>query len=152
MQWTQRTTTQLLQVFPSDDHSNRSKWRRLLPHAQHALSYSLTDDDDKERLKFASKCARTLYSDGLYKEAEELEVQVMQTRKRVLRNDHLSTLTSMHNLAFTLQSQARHKETFALMKRCSQLREQFLGEQHPDTQPSLDTLSDWRAERSDESP
>jgi hypothetical protein len=32
-QWTQRTITQLLQVYPDDDHSNRSKWRRLLPHA-----------------------------------------------------------------------------------------------------------------------
>ena len=32
-EWFQRTITRLLWVFPSHDHSNRSKWRRLLPHA-----------------------------------------------------------------------------------------------------------------------
>jgi hypothetical protein len=70
----------------------------------------------------------------------------MQTRKRVLTDEHPHTLLSMHNLAFTLQSQARHEEALALMERCSQLREQVLGEQHPDTQSSLNMLSDWRAE------
>ncbi|KAF1358454.1 HET-domain-containing protein [Lizonia empirigonia] len=34
-EWTQRTTTQLLRVFPNHEHGNRSKWRRLLPHAQY---------------------------------------------------------------------------------------------------------------------
>jgi hypothetical protein len=72
IQWTQRNTTQLLQVFLNNDHSNRSKWRRLLPHG-------LTDDDDKERLELAWNCAMPLHSDGRYKEPEELEVQVMQT-------------------------------------------------------------------------
>jgi hypothetical protein len=33
---------------------------------------------------------------------EELEVQAMQTRKRVLGEEHPGTLTSMANLAFTL--------------------------------------------------
>ena len=70
----------------------------------------------------------------------------METRKRVLGDEHPDTLTSMHNLAFTLQSQARHEEALALMERCFQLREQVLGEQHPDTQSSLNTLNDWRAE------
>ena len=124
----------------------------MLPHAQHALSHTLMHDNNKERLDLALKCARTLFSDGRYKEAEKLDVQVMQTRKRVLGDEHLSTLTSMHNFALTLQSQACHEEAFALMERCSQLRKQVLGEEHPDTQSSLDMLSNWRAERRDESP
>ncbi|KAI1593417.1 CDC6 Cdc6-related protein AAA superfamily ATPase, partial [Pyrenophora tritici-repentis] len=81
-EWTQRTITQLLRVFPNDNHSNRSKWRRLLPHAQYALSYSPADNDDKERTRLASKCATALFSDGRYEEAEELQVQVLQTSKR----------------------------------------------------------------------
>jgi hypothetical protein len=64
----------------------------------------------------------------------------------VLTDEHPDTLISMHNLAFTLQSQARHEEALALMERCFQLREQVLGKQHPDTQLSLDILSSWRAE------
>jgi hypothetical protein len=55
-------------------------------------------------------------------------------------------LTSMHNLAFTLQSQACHEEAFAQMERCFQLREQVLGEQPPDTELLLNILSSWRAE------
>jgi hypothetical protein len=115
VQWTQRTIIQLLQVFPDNDHGNRSKWTRLLPHAQYALLHSLADDNNEERMRLASKCATTLFSDGRYEEAEELQVQVMQTMKRVLTDEHPDTLTSMHNLAFTLQSQARHEEALALM-------------------------------------
>jgi hypothetical protein len=51
-EWTQRTTTQLLQVFPNHDHGNRSKWRRLLPHAQYVLSQT-QGDDNEERLDLA---------------------------------------------------------------------------------------------------
>ena len=144
-EWTKRTIKQLLRVFPDDDHSNRSKWRRLLPHAQYALSHSPADDD-KERMRLASKCATTLFRDGRYDEAEELFVQVMQTSKRMFTDEHPDTLSSMHNLAFTLRTQARHEEALALIERCFQLREQVLGEQHTDTQSSLYMLSDWRAE------
>jgi hypothetical protein len=85
--WTQQAIKQLLRVFPDDDHVNRSKWRRLLPHTQYALSHSPTEDDDEERLGLVRKCAITLYSDGRYKEAEELQVQVMETTKSVLGSD-----------------------------------------------------------------
>ncbi|KAF1347224.1 hypothetical protein EJ07DRAFT_66740, partial [Lizonia empirigonia] len=51
--WSQRTITQLLRVFPDNNHSNRSKWRRLLPHAQYALSHSQMNEDDNERLHLA---------------------------------------------------------------------------------------------------
>jgi hypothetical protein len=73
-------------------------------------------------------------------------VQVLQTMKRVLTDEHPDTLVSMHNLAFTLQSQARHEEALALMKRCFQLRELVLSEEHPDTQSSFNMLSNWRPE------
>jgi hypothetical protein len=68
----------------------------------------------------------------------------------VLGDKHPDTLTSMHNLAFTLQSQACREEALALMEMCFQSRQQVLGEQHPHTQSSLDTLNGWRVEYSDE--
>ncbi|KAH8727406.1 kinesin light chain 3 [Phaeosphaeriaceae sp. PMI808] len=141
IQWTQRTITQLLQVFPNDDHSNRSKWRRLLPHVQYALSHSLTDDDDKERLKLAWKCAMSLHSDGRYKEAEELEVQVMQTWKRVLGDEHPDTLTSMANLASTYSKQGRSREAEGLQVQVMQKRRRVLGAEHPSTLLSMGDLA-----------
>jgi hypothetical protein len=140
------TIVQLLRVSLDSNHSNRSKWRRLLLHVQYTLSHSSADDDDEERLWLISKCAATLYSEGRWEEAEELEVQVLETMKRVLTDEHPDTLVSMHNLAFTLQSQARHEEALALMKRCFQLRELVLSEEHPDTQSSFNMLSNWRPE------
>jgi hypothetical protein len=141
MQWTQRTITQLLQVFPNDDHSNRSKWRRLLPHAQQALSHSLAEDKDEERLDLASRCARTLYSDGRYKDAEELQLQVVQMRKGVRGDEHPSTLTSMANLASTYSHQGRWGEAEELQVQVMQTTKRVLGDEHPDTLTSMANLA-----------
>jgi hypothetical protein len=52
----------------------------------------------------------TFWNQGRWKEAEELEVQVIETRKRVLGEEHPSTLNAISNLAFTLNSQNRNKD------------------------------------------
>ncbi|KAI1519708.1 kinesin light chain [Pyrenophora tritici-repentis] len=140
-EWTQRTITQLLQVFPDDDHSNRSKWRRLLPHAQYALSHSSADNNDEERTRLASKCATALFSDGRYEEAEELYVQVMQTRKRVLGDEHPDMLSSMNNLAATYWNQGRWKEAEELQVQVMQTRKRVLTDEHPDTLTSMNNLA-----------
>jgi hypothetical protein len=93
-------------------------------------------DEHPDTLASMANLAATYRNQGRWKEAEELEVQVLETRKRVL-TEHPDTLISMHNLASTLQSQARHEEAYALMERCFQLREQVLGGQHSDAQLSL---------------
>src|SRR5207249_4104306 len=49
-------------------------------------------------------------ADGELKEAEELEVQVMETGKRVLEPEHPDTLLDIHNLALTYYCQKRWKE------------------------------------------
>jgi hypothetical protein len=52
-----------------------------------------------------------LYKDqGRWKEAEDLEVVVMETRKRVSGQEHSHTLTSMAHLASTYRNQGRWKE------------------------------------------
>jgi hypothetical protein len=78
-EWTQRAITQLHQVFPYSDHRSRSKWRRLLPHAQLILSHS-EKNGDEETTNLAQECATALYSDGYYERAKELLVQVVKTR------------------------------------------------------------------------
>jgi YD repeat-containing protein len=54
--------------------------------------------------------ATTYNGQGRLKEAEELEVQVMQMSKRVLSDEHPDTLLSMRNLATTYNSQGQLKE------------------------------------------
>jgi hypothetical protein len=48
-----------------------------------------------------SNCTSTYLGQGQWKEAEELQIQVMKTSKRVLGEEHPNTLTSMSNLAYT---------------------------------------------------
>ncbi|KAF2475564.1 uncharacterized protein BDR25DRAFT_350908, partial [Lindgomyces ingoldianus] len=79
-------------------------------------------------------------------EAEELEVQVIETFKRVLGEEHPDTLTSMNNLAFTLKGQGYQGKAISLMEGCFQLREKVLGPQHPYTASSLSCLNEWRLE------
>jgi tetratricopeptide (TPR) repeat protein len=139
--WTQHSITQLLRVFPDFDHGSRSKWRRLLPHAKHALSHSLAKPEGGDRLTLVQKCALTLYSDGRYNEAEELFVQVMETSSMVLGKEHPVTLTSISNLASTYREQGRWKEAEELEVQVMETRKRVLGDEHPDTLTSMANLA-----------
>jgi hypothetical protein len=61
---------------------------------------------------------------GKQKKAEELFMQVMETRKRVLGAGHPDTLTSMANLAHTWKAQSRRGVYFTPQRR-------FLGKTPP---------------------
>jgi tetratricopeptide (TPR) repeat protein len=139
-EWSRSTITQLLRVFPNDDHSNRSKWRRLLPHACCVLSRT-NRANEEERLELARKCAMALFSDGQYERSKELQVEVMQTSKRVLGNDHPYTLSSMAHLAVTFRSQGRWEEAKMLDVYVMETRRRLLGCEHPDTLMSMNNLA-----------
>ncbi|KAF2189776.1 hypothetical protein K469DRAFT_47842 [Zopfia rhizophila CBS 207.26] len=86
--------------------------------------------------------ASTYSNQGRWKEAEGLEVRVIETRKRVLGKEHPDTLTSMNNLTFTLKSESRHEEAVSLMKTCFELRKRIIGPHHPDTESSHKALNE----------
>jgi len=54
---------------------------------------------------------------GRWKDAEELEVQVMETRVKLLGQDHPDTLSSMSSLASTLFHQDQWVEAEKLLLR-----------------------------------
>ncbi|KAJ0100736.1 hypothetical protein J7T55_000106 [Diaporthe amygdali] len=64
---------------------------------------------------FGTILGRVYYGEGLWKEAESLFVQVMETLKRVLGEEHPDTLTSMSNLASTYGNQGRWSEAESLV-------------------------------------
>jgi hypothetical protein len=72
-------------------------------------------------------------------------VQVMETRKRMLGQEHPDTLTSMANLAFTWKSLGRDHDALELMRECLLLLKQKLGVDHPDTIFSLEALNEWES-------
>jgi hypothetical protein len=88
--------------------------------------------------------ASTYRNKGRWDKAEELEVQVMETRKSVLGPEHPDTLTSMNNLSFTWKAMRRQTEALQLMDKCVQLRKRVLGVNHPYFLFSSTALSAWR--------
>jgi hypothetical protein len=80
---------------------------------------------------------------GRWKEAEELEEQVLGIRKRVLGSENPDTLTSMASLVFTLGSQGNSHDAVVIMEKCVRLRERLLGPAHPDTISSARSIREW---------
>jgi tetratricopeptide (TPR) repeat protein len=85
--------------------------------------------------------ASTYKDQGRWKEAEDLEVQVMETRKRVLGAEHPDTLTSIANLASTYRDQGRWKEAEDLFVQVMETSLRVLGAEHPDTLTSMNNLA-----------
>ncbi|KAJ7825723.1 hypothetical protein B0H14DRAFT_3145159 [Mycena olivaceomarginata] len=85
--------------------------------------------------------ASTYWNQGRWKDAEALEVVVMEMSKRVLGEEHPSTLTSMANLASTYWNQGRWKDAEALEVVVMEMSKRVLGEEHPDTLTSMANLA-----------
>lgn len=64
------------------------------------------------RISSIDNLASTFWNQGRWKGAEELEAQVMETRKR----EHSDTLTSMNNLVFTFKSRGRKEDAILLIE------------------------------------
>jgi hypothetical protein len=62
--------------------------------------------------------AATFLKQGRWDAAKELEIQVIETRKKKLGFDHLDTLYSINNLAFTWKGNCKNIEAVRLMEDC----------------------------------
>ncbi|KAF2260812.1 HET-domain-containing protein [Lojkania enalia] len=146
-EWTEKAIRHLVEVFPDHHHGNRSKWRRLLPHAKYVLSHSPLNLDNDDRMDLIWRCAMSLYEDGRYNEAEELFMQAMEIRKKKLGADHPSTLTSMANLASTYRNQGRWEAAEELEVQVMEIRKKKLGADHPSTLTSMNNLAfTWKGQ------
>jgi hypothetical protein len=112
---------------------------------QEEIRNSLLGAEHPSTLISMANLASTYRNQGRWKEAEELEVQVMETREKVLGVEHPSTLTSMANLASTVWNQGRWKEAEELEAQVVETRERVLGVEHPSTLTSMANLVEYRS-------
>jgi hypothetical protein len=70
---------------------------------------------------------------------------MIETRKRVLGQEHSDTLASMNNLVFTWKFHGRDYDALKLMKECFLVRKQKLGIDHPNTVSFLRALNKWES-------
>jgi tetratricopeptide (TPR) repeat protein len=107
-QWRRKTIKQLLNIFPDPDHSDRHKWRRLLPRAKCILSQSISDlEEGPNKTDLRRKCGIVLLADERYNEAQEQFAEATETYKTILGSEHPATLVSMSNLVSAIKGQGR---------------------------------------------
>ncbi|KAJ5705346.1 hypothetical protein N7536_001035 [Penicillium majusculum] len=97
--------------------------------------------ENEASLKSSAMLAEAYSLEGRWEEAEQLEVQVMETRKTKLGDDHPDTLTSMANLASTYRNQGRWGEAEQLEVQVMETRRMELGEDYPDTLMSMANMA-----------
>ena len=77
---------------------------------------------------------------GDWKHAEQLGVQVLDVRKKLLGAEHPDTLVSMRNLARIYSKQGRWNEAEQLEVQVLDMSKKLLGAEHPDTLVSMGNL------------
>ncbi|KAJ6133730.1 hypothetical protein N7523_000052 [Penicillium sp. IBT 18751x] len=106
----------------------------------------LLGEEHEEALNSTALLAIARSLEGYWKEAEQLSVQVMETRRTKLGADHPSTLASIANLASTYRKQGRWEEAEQLEVQVMETSKTKLGPEHPDTLTSMANLAfTWKA-------
>ena len=76
--------------------------------------------------------ARTYSDKGKWDEAEQLKIQVLDMKKKLLGAEHPDTLLSMANLARTYSDKGKWDEAEQLEIQVLDMRKKLLGAEHPD--------------------
>ena len=99
------------------------------------------DDKHLDTLTSMSNLATTYINQARWKEAEELVLQVVQSRKQTLGEEHPDTLHSMYLLSAVLFGQGRQEEDEALNRQLLEIRTRVQGLDHPDTLTAMNNLA-----------
>jgi tetratricopeptide (TPR) repeat protein len=139
--WTEKAIERLKKVLPDHDHQNRRTWRAYLPHATYVLDSDLVNRDGLDRIDLLWRYGMCLYQDGRWNEAEASFKQMMETRKRMLGQEHPDTISAMSNLSITLGDLGRLDEAAKMKKEVLEKMRRILGEDHPSTITAMNNLS-----------
>ena len=86
-QWTVHTRKRLREIFPSNEHKNRSLWRAYLPHALFILQSKEFQDNQQDGEYLAHQVAKCLFSDGRYDQAGAFFNEILEKQNKRLKND-----------------------------------------------------------------
>ncbi|KAG9120074.1 hypothetical protein FRC07_004591 [Ceratobasidium sp. 392] len=118
--------------FGSQDHAFRVT---LAPHID-ALPPDL-----KCQPNYAREFSLAYSDSGHWQMAEKLQTLVVKTDEKILGDNHLTTLTDMHELGMMYQNTGRFGEAEALQTRVVAARTRLLGDSHHETIRALAYLS-----------
>ena len=88
-----------------------------------------------------SKFAKVMGENGDWKTAEQLEIKMIEIRKKVLCDEHPDTLAGMGYLANTYWKQGRWSKAEQLQVQLIEIGKKVLGDEHPDTLSIMENLA-----------
>jgi putative hemolysin len=101
----------------------------------------LLGEEHEDALNSTAILARAWSLQGNWENAERLEVQVMEIRKKIFSEDHPSTLTSTASLALTLWNQGRWEEAEELQMQVMKTIKAKPGEDYTETLTNISNLA-----------
>ncbi|KAK1594591.1 phosphorylase superfamily protein [Colletotrichum navitas] len=129
-QITRAAVKHLCEIFPTNDHENRTVWRAYMPHALRLWSTKTQINDLEIQAALYVKVGQCLLRDGRVKEAIKLlehSVDIQAT----LEEEHPDRLASQHHLANAYQDDRKTKEAMELLEHIMKVVA-TLDEGHPD--------------------
>ena len=118
--------------------------RVMVTHIRANMEYSRSESNQKgiSYLDDAySKFGDLLRKQGYTKEAEILQIKVLETRYRILGVKHLDTIRAMASLASTNRDLGKYTEAEKLEIQVLESRNRILGVEHPDTMRAMANLA-----------
>jgi predicted RNA-binding protein Jag len=124
------------------DTQNYRLRRMIFPHIKMVMIHEwqmghIREYYDDKWVNFAL----VLSENGDLNNAEQLEFEVMEMRKKLLGAEHPDTLTAIGNLASTYMHQGRWNEAEQLEVQVMNMRKKLLGADHPDTLNAIGNLA-----------
>ncbi|CAG7930460.1 unnamed protein product [Penicillium olsonii] len=101
----------------------------------------LSGADSEETLDTTVRLAHSYRLNGQWREAEQLQAQVLETQRARLGIEHPDTLLSMIDLAITFGDQGRLEEAEQLEAQFLETQRTRLGIDHPDTLDRMSSLA-----------
>ena len=127
----------------SNENSGESRFRRnIIPQILEvsALKMAAPEFDESQRSFIDATIGHFFFHEERDKEAERLIVPVIETRNRILGEEHKDTWNSVSDLIYIHQNQGRYKEAELLAVRLLEYQKRVLGEEHPNTLDTMFTL------------
>ena len=110
--------------------------RTLVTHVRKDIQYTSNYFDDAYE-----KFGWLLREQGYSNEAEKLEIQVLNARKKILGEEHPDTILAIENLASTYSDLGKYTEAENLRIQVLDVRKKILGEADPHTILAMENLA-----------
>ena len=140
--WKQEFIRKLCKEFPTGEYENWAVCQALFPQAKSAAAQKPEEQDPlRDWASILYKAAWYAWRMGNGVEAEEMSVQAMKARRKILGREDEDTLWSMAMVGLAYKLRGRWDRAEELEVQVMETRKKKLGADHPDTLTSMANLA-----------